>query len=105
MAQAQSVVAEVAQDSARGAGAASDAEVALIDMGERVKKATGSDPEIVRATAEVADRARALVASLSALNGKVPHSLLVGALRPAVESLAHWLVGDGDPTVDRSRGV
>jgi methyl-accepting chemotaxis protein len=105
MAQAQSVVAEVAQDSARGAGAASDAEVALIDMGERVKKTTGSDPEIVRATAEVADRARALVASLSALSGKVPHSLLVGALGPAVESLAHLLVGDGDPGVDRNRGV
>ena len=70
--QAQVVVAEVTQDSARAAGAASDAESALIDMGERVKKATGSDPEAVRAIAEASERARALVASLAALSGKVP---------------------------------
>src|SRR5262249_21563305 len=52
VAQAQGVVAEVTQDSARAAGAASDAESALVDIGERVKRATGSDPETVRAIAE-----------------------------------------------------
>ena len=79
MAQAQLVVAEVTQDSARAAGAASDAEAALVDIGERVKKATGSDPETVRAIAEASERARALVTSLSALSGKVPRGLLAGA--------------------------
>src|SRR5579884_523063 len=58
LAQAQAVVAEVTQDSARAAGAASDAESALVDMGERVKRATGSDPETVRAIAEASERAR-----------------------------------------------
>ena len=89
--QAQIVVAEVTQDSARAAGAASDAEAALIDIGDRVKKATGSDPEAVRAIAEASERARALVATLSALNGKVSRTMLLSALRPAIEPLARLL--------------
>jgi hypothetical protein len=93
--QAQGVVAEVTQDSARAAGAASDAEAALLDMGERVKRATGSDPEAVRAIAEASERARALVTSLTALSGKVPRSLLVAALRPMIEPLAR-LLGEGE---------
>lgn len=91
VAQAQAVVAEVTQDSARAAGAASDAEAALVDIGDRVKKATGSDPETVRAIAEASDRARALVTSLSALSGKVPRTLLVGALGPVLAPLARLL--------------
>jgi methyl-accepting chemotaxis protein len=92
--QAQVVVAEVIQDSARAAGAAGDAESALIDMGERVRKATGSDPEAVRAIAEASERARALVASLAALSGKVPRGMLVSALKPAIEPLARLLAED-----------
>ena len=92
--QAQVVVAEVTQDSARAAGAASDAESALLDMAERVKRATGSDPEAVRAIAEASERARALVTSLSALTGKVPRAMLLGALRPAIEPLARLLAED-----------
>ena len=92
--QAQSVVAEVTQDSARAAGAASDAESALLDMGERVKKATGSDPEAVRAIAEASDRARALVSALSSLAGKVPRPMLLAAVRPALEPLARLLSED-----------
>jgi methyl-accepting chemotaxis protein len=103
--QAQGVVAEVTQDSARAAGAASDAEAALLDVAERVKKATGSDPEAVRAVAEASERARALVASLGALSGKVPRALLVGALRPAMEALVRLLAEDepeGGPERDGS---
>ena len=84
-------MSEVTQDSARAAGAASDAEAALVDIGERVKKATGSDPETVRAIAEASERARALVTSLSALSGKVPRTLLVGALGPVLAPLARLL--------------
>jgi hypothetical protein len=91
VAQAQAVVAEVTQDSARAAGAASDAEAALVDIGDRVKKATGSDPETVRAIAEASERARALVTSLSAMSGKVPRTLLVGALGPVLAPLARLL--------------
>jgi methyl-accepting chemotaxis protein len=101
--QAQVVVAEVTQDSARAAGAASDAEAALLDVAERVKKATGSDPEAVRAIAEASERARALVSSLTSLSGKVPRTLLLAALRPAIEPLARLLAEeeredrDGEP--------
>lgn len=95
VAQAQAVVAEVTQDSARAAGAASDAESALVDIGDRVKRATGSDPETVRAVAEASERARALVASLSALSGKVPSALLVGSLAPVLAPLAR-LLGEED---------
>lgn len=95
-AQAQGVVADVTQESARAAGAASDAEAAIVEVGERVRKATGSDPEAVRAVAEASERARALVASLSALSGKVPRGLLVGALRPVLEPLAR-ILADEEP--------
>ncbi|MDP9151543.1 MAG: hypothetical protein M3O36_16605, partial [Myxococcota bacterium] len=91
IAQAQSVVAEVTQDSARAAGAASDAESALVDVGDRVKKATGTDPETVRAIAEAGERSRALVASLASMSGKVPRALLVGALGPIIEPLSRLL--------------
>jgi methyl-accepting chemotaxis protein len=96
VANAQSVVAEVTQDSARAAGAASDAEAALVDIGDRVKRATSSDPETVRAVADASERARALVASLSALSGKVPRTLLIGALAPVLAPLARML-GDEEP--------
>ncbi len=97
VATAQGVVAEVTQDSARAAGAASDTESALIDVGERVKKATGSDSETVRAVADASERARALVAALQALSGKVPRALVAATLRPALEPLAHLLAeGDAD---------
>jgi hypothetical protein len=89
----------VTQDSARAAGAASDAESALVDVGERVKKATGSDPETVRAVAEASERARALVTSLGALSGKVPRALLVGTLGPVLAPLARLLT-DEEPEED-----
>jgi methyl-accepting chemotaxis protein len=102
---AQTVVTEVSQDSARAAGAATDAESALLDVADRVKRATGSDPEAVRSIAEASERARALVATLSAVGGKVPRALLVAALRPALEPLATILAegdgGDGSSEVDR----
>jgi methyl-accepting chemotaxis protein len=104
VAQAQGVVAEGTQDSARAAGAASDAESALVDIGERVKKATGSDPETVRAISEASDRARALVTSLSALSGKVPRTLLVGALGPVLAPLARVLADADEEPDDEERG-
>jgi methyl-accepting chemotaxis protein len=102
VAQAQAVVAEVTQDSARALGAASDAESALMDIGERVKKTTGSDPETVRAISEASERARALVTSLTTLSGKVPRALLAAAMRPALEPLARLLAEDS-PEEDGER--
>ncbi len=102
--QAQVVIAELTQDAARGAGAASDSESALLDMGERVKKTTGSDPEAVRALAEASERARALVTALASLSGKVPRALLVGALRPVLEPVARLLVEEDEGAEPTERG-
>jgi methyl-accepting chemotaxis protein len=96
---AQVAVSEMTQDSAAVVGAASEAETVLVQLGERMKKATGSDPEAVRAIAEAADRARALVSSLVALSGKVPRALLIGALAPALVPLTR-LLADEAPDED-----
>ncbi len=101
--QAQLVVAELAHDSTAVVGAASDAEAALVELGDRVKKATGSDPEIVRAVAEAAERARALVASLVALSGKVPRALLIGAMGPAILPLTRLLSDEAPDEDDTAR--
>jgi methyl-accepting chemotaxis protein len=101
VAQAQNVVSEVTQDSARALGAAGDAESALVDIGERLKKATGSDPETVRAVAEATERARAFVAALNAVSGKVPRALLVAAVRPALEPLTRLLLDEQAHNGDR----
>jgi methyl-accepting chemotaxis protein len=92
--QAQSVVAEVTQDAARAAGAASDVEGALLDIGERVRRVTGTDPASARAVAEAGERARALVASLTSLSKTVPQGLLASALYPILEPLVSLLEAD-----------
>jgi methyl-accepting chemotaxis protein len=95
--QARDTTADVAQEAARVAGACSEVESALLDLGEKLRKSTGSDAETVRAIAEAGENARALVSSLSSLSGKVPKSLLLGALRPVLEPLARLLAeDDGD---------
>src|SRR3954452_15124117 len=43
--------AEVAQEAARVGGASADAERALVDIGDRLRNTTGSDPETARAIA------------------------------------------------------
>ncbi len=88
--------AEVAQEAARVSGASSDAERALTEIGERFRKTTGSDPETSRAIAEATDHARALVAALGSLSGKVPQALVVSALRPVLEPLTRLLDGEDE---------
>jgi len=91
--QARETTSEVAQDAARVAGACGEADVALTDIRDRLRKTMGSDPETVRAIAETAENARALVSSLTALSGKVPRNLLLSALRPMLDPLARLLEG------------
>ena len=84
------------EDAARAAAATAECERALGEMAERMKKATGSDPETVRAIADATEHARALVMSLGSLSGKVPRGLVLGALRPMLEPLARLLSDDGE---------
>ncbi len=93
---AREASAEVAHEAARVGGASADAERALSEMGDRLKKATGSDPETARAIADASEHARALVAALAALSGKAPQTLVVAALRPVLDPLLRLLEGDDD---------
>jgi methyl-accepting chemotaxis protein len=91
---AREASAEVAQEAARASGASSDAERALDDLGERLKKATKTDPETARALTDATQHARALVTSLAALRGKAPQTIVIAALRPVLEPLFRALDGE-----------
>jgi methyl-accepting chemotaxis protein len=95
---------DATQDAARAASLAVEGERALADMGERMKKATGSDPETARAISQAAEHARALVTALSQISGKAPRGLVVGTLRPMLEPLVRLLDSEGDDTDDGDEG-
>jgi methyl-accepting chemotaxis protein len=81
-------------DAARAAGLAVDGERALVEVGQRMRKTTGSDPETARSIAQATEHARALVLALSQVSGKVPRAIVVSALRPVLDPLARLLEGD-----------
>jgi hypothetical protein len=93
---ARDTTGAVAEDAAKVAAAQAELEASLVELRDKLRKATGSDPETVRAITETAENARALVASLTALSGKVPKNLLLSALRPMLDPLARILTDDGD---------
>jgi methyl-accepting chemotaxis protein len=93
---ARDAAADVAQEAARVGGASADAERALGEIADRLKKTTGSDPETARAISEATEHARALVASLGTLSGKVPQAILLSAMRPVLEPLARLLEGEAE---------
>lgn len=78
--------------------AGTEAQHALTEIRERLKKATGSDPETMRAIGEVTEHARALVSGLATLTGKVPERLVIAAVRPVLEPLLRLLASDEEGT-------
>jgi uncharacterized protein YukE len=82
---------ESSREAGRIASASTEAERALVELGERLRKTTGHDPETVRLVAQASDHVRALVGTLGALNGKANQQLLLGALRPMLDPLARIL--------------
>jgi methyl-accepting chemotaxis protein len=91
---ARGIGADVTQHASTAAGAAAEASRALVDLGERLRRATGSDPETAQAVAQATEHARALVAALGTLSGRVPRALLTNALRPMLEPLVRSLFDD-----------
>jgi methyl-accepting chemotaxis protein len=83
--------ADVTQNASVAAAAAAEASRALADLGERMRRATGSDPETAQAVAQATEHARALVSALGTLSGRVPRALLSNALRPVLEPLIRSL--------------
>jgi methyl-accepting chemotaxis protein len=93
---------DIAQDASIVGAACSTLEGALVDIRERLRKTTGSDPETVRAVATVAENARSLVTSLTVLSEKVPRTILLAALRPALDPLARLFADEEAPEEEPS---
>lgn len=83
---------EVASDASRVASAMTETERALAELSERLRKATGTDPETAKAIADATEHGRALVAALGTLTGRVPRAILVNALRPVLEPILRVVV-------------
>ena len=94
---AREASADVALEAAKVGEASADAERALDEMSDPLRKATGSDPETARAISEVTDHARALVEALRGVDGRAPPSLVVAALRPVLGPVVRLLDGDEEP--------
>jgi methyl-accepting chemotaxis protein len=86
--------ADVTQQASSAAASASESGRALVELGDRLRTATGSDPETAQAIAQATEHARALVTALGALSGRVPRALLTSALRPMLEPLVRSLFVD-----------
>jgi len=100
---AREASAEVSQEAARAGGLLADGERAASDMSDRLRNATGTDPETARAVAEVEQHARALVGALARLTGKVPRALVMTTLRPVLEPLFGMFESDADEEPEESR--
>ena len=96
---------DAAQAASRATTSSSVAQTALAEIGERVRKATGSDPETARTLAEAAEHARALVTSLGTLSGKAPRGLVMTSLRPVLEPLLRLLDDEDDAPEDPEETV
>ncbi|MFT3774314.1 MAG: hypothetical protein QM820_53820 [Minicystis sp.] len=83
--------ADVGQEAAHLQAAAQQAAKALDDLGARLRKATGIDPEMARLVTSASDHARGLMTALSALATAAPGAPVLGALRPVIAPLARLL--------------
>jgi methyl-accepting chemotaxis protein len=92
--QARQASSEASQEAARVSGATAEAERTLVELGARLREATGNDPETMRLVAEAGEHARALMTAITGLRGKVPRQILLAALRPLLDPLARVL-GEG----------
>jgi methyl-accepting chemotaxis protein len=84
-------VSEVGQDAAQLQAAALSAARSLDDLGARLRKATGIDPEMARVVALAAEHARGLMTALSALSTAAQAGPVLGALRPVIGPLVRLL--------------
>jgi hypothetical protein len=84
-------VSEVGQEAAQLQAAATSASKALDDLGARLRRATGIDPEMARVVALAAEHARGLMTALSALSTGAQAGPVLGALRPVIGPLVRLL--------------
>jgi hypothetical protein len=84
---AQSRAADLAKELLQAQAAQRDATTSLGELGESIKRATGTDPDTARAVSEIADHARALVSGLSSLSARSPRASVLRALGPSLGPL------------------
>jgi hypothetical protein len=84
-------VSEVGQEAAQLQAAAASASRSLDDLGARLRKATGIDPELARVVALAVEHARGLMTALSALSTAAQVGAVLGALRPVIGPLVRLL--------------
>ncbi len=82
---------DVGQEAAQLQATALAASRSLDDLGARLRKATGIDPEMARVVALAADHARGLMTALSALSTASQAGPVLGALRPVMGPLLRLL--------------
>lgn len=83
--------ADAGQEAAQLHAATISAKRSLDDLGARLRKATGVDPEMARLAAQASDHARGLMTALSALATAAPGAPVLGALRPVIAPLSRLL--------------
>ncbi|MCC6555301.1 MAG: hypothetical protein IT372_20260 [Polyangiaceae bacterium] len=89
--QSRAEVGEVGKDAAELRAAAQEADRALTDLAQRLRRATGIDPEVARAAAVAAEHAQGLVTALSTLATAGARAPVTRALRPVIAPLARLL--------------
>ncbi|MFO0665168.1 MAG: hypothetical protein U0174_14535 [Polyangiaceae bacterium] len=93
---AHGVSRDISVDCARFGVSVSGVQRAISDARVSLRELTGTDPETMKTVAEAAEHAKALVAALGALSGRVPSHLLAHTLRPVIEPLLRLVAQDSD---------
>lgn len=90
-------VSDVGQEAAHLQAAAKQAAKSIEDLGARLRRATGVDPEVARAVAAATEHARGLMTALSTLTSAAKEAPVVNALKPVIGPLVRLLREiDGD---------
>lgn len=84
-------VSDVGQEAAQLQTAAKQAAQAIEDLGARLRRATGVDPEVARAVTAATDHARGLMTALSALTLAAREAPVMSALKPVIGPLIRLL--------------
>jgi hypothetical protein len=95
---------EIGQEAGRLNASAQEALRAMDDLAQRLRKATGLDPEVARAIGMATEHARGLMTALSMLSTAAPGGLVSSALRPVIGPLSRLLGELGDESTERPRG-
>lgn len=93
---AQGVSKDISVDCARFGVSVSGVHRAITEARVSLRELTGTDPETMKTVAEAAEHAKALVAALGSLSGRVPSHLLATTLRPVIEPLLRLVAQDSD---------